>query len=77
MGEFVFVFVAFEGGLRDGGAAGVGEAEDFGDFVEAFADGVVASGADDLEVAVAGHFDDLGVATGDYKSKEREFWCFV
>ena len=37
----VFIWVAGFGGVGDGGAAGVGEAEDFGDFVEAFADSVV------------------------------------
>ena len=57
MGEFVFVFVAFLGGLRDGGATWIGKTEDFGDFVKTFADGVVSRGADDLEIGVAGHID--------------------
>ena len=76
VGEGVFFRVAGFGGGGDGGAAGVGEAEDFGDFVEAFADGVVEGGADDVEVVVAGHADDLGVAAGDDEGEEGKFWCF-
>ena len=64
VGEVVFFWVAGFGGARDGGAAGVGEAEDFGDFVEAFADGVVQRRADDVEFVVGGHADDLGEAAG-------------
>ena len=41
MREVVFIWVAGFGGVGDGRAAGVGEAEDFGDFVEAFTDSVV------------------------------------
>ena len=51
----------------DAGAAGVGEAEDFGGFVEGFADGVVEGGADDFEGVVALHVDELSVAAGDYE----------
>lgn len=65
VGKFVGVRVAIFGAFGDGGAAGVGKAENFGDFVETFADGVVAGGADDLELVVGGHEDDLGVATRD------------
>ena len=77
VGEAIFVGVAFFCGLSDGGAAGVGEAEDFGDFVEAFADGVVQSGADDVEVVVLGHADDLSVAAGDDESQKREGRCLL
>ena len=62
-------------GLGDGGAAGVGEAEDFGDFVEAFADGVVAGGADDFEIVMFFHIDDLGVATRDDEGEEGKGGC--
>ena len=72
VGEVIFFGVAFGCGSGDGGAAGVGETEDFGDFVEAFADGVVQGGADDVEVVVLLHFDDLGVAAGNYKGQKRE-----
>jgi len=68
VGEGVFFRVAVLGGCGDGGAARVGEAEDFGDFVETFTDGVVQGCADDFEVVVAGHADDLGVAAGNYES---------
>ncbi len=68
VGERVFFWGALFCGLGDGGAAGVGETEDFGDFVETFADGVVESSADDLEVVMFSHADDLGVAAGNYES---------
>ena len=57
VGEGVFFWVTGFGGFTDGGAAGVGKTEDFGDFVEAFADGVVVGGADNLEVVVVFHVD--------------------
>ena len=72
VGERVFGWVAGEGTLSNIGAAGVGEAEDFGDFVETFTDGVVTSGADNFEMVVFGHVDDLGVAAGDDEGKQRE-----
>ena len=65
MGEFVFVFVARLAGFGDGWATRVGKTEDFGDFVETFANGVVASGADDFKIVVGGHAEDLGVAARD------------
>lgn len=68
MGELIFFGVAISCSFGDRGTARVGETEDFGDFVEAFADGVVESRADDFEVVVGGHFDDLGVAARDDKS---------
>ncbi len=67
MREVIFFGVALGGGVGDRRATGVGKTEDFGDFVETFADGVVKSGADDLEVERGGHFDDLGMAAGDDK----------
>ena len=69
--------VAFCGGFGDGRATRVGEAEDFGDFVEPLADGVVAGGADDFEVIMALHVDDLGVATGDDGGEKRKFWLMA
>lgn len=65
MWERVFSRVTIESGLGDGRAARVGKAEDLGDFVEAFTDGVVAGGADDVELVMGRHVDDLGVAAGD------------
>lgn len=72
MGKMIGCRVAGLGAAGNSGAAGVGEAEDFGDLIEAFADSVVASGADDLEMVVLGHVDDLGVTTRDDESEERE-----
>ena len=56
-----------EGGFGNRRAARVRKTEDFRDFVETFADGVVVGGADDFEMVVGGHADDLGVAAGNHK----------
>ena len=68
MGKGVFLWVALLGGFGNRGATGIGKTEDFGDFVEAFADGVVESGADDFKLVVGGHVDYLSVAAGDDQS---------
>lgn len=68
----VFARVALEGAFSDRRAAGVGEAEDFGDFVEAFADSIVAGGANNLEMIMLGHVNNLSVAAGYDKRKKRE-----
>lgn len=65
MRKFISVRITVFGTLGNGGAAGVGKTEDFGDFVEAFADGIVAGSANDFELIMGGHVDDLGVATRD------------
>lgn len=57
-----------EGGLADGRATWVGKTENFGDFIKTFADSVVASSADDFEVVMLGHSDNLSVATADRQS---------
>ena len=67
--QMIFVRVTLEGGLSNGGAAWIGETEDFGDFVEDFADGVVTSAADNMEIVVVSHVDNLGVTTGDDESE--------
>ena len=64
--------VAREGGGGDGGTTWVGEAEDFSDLVETFADGVVEGGADNLEGVGRGHVDELGVAARDDEGEEGE-----
>ena len=69
----VFFRVAVLGGSRDGWAARVGQAENFGGLVETFADGVVARGADDFEVVVTLHVDDLGVTAGNDGGEKWEF----
>ena len=65
MREMIFLRVTVFGGLADGWAARVGKTENFGDFVETFADGVVSGGADDFKLIVSFHVDDLGVAARD------------
>jgi len=61
-------------GCCDAGASGIGETEDFGDFIESFADGIVQSGADNFEIIVRFHVDELGVTAGDDESYKRETW---
>ncbi len=75
VGKGILLGIAVPRTNGDGGSAGVGQAEDFGDFVETFADSVVAGGADDFEMVMGGHVEDLGVAAGDDKSEKRKFWC--
>ena len=65
MREMILLRVAVFSGLADGWAARVGKTENFGDFVETFADGVVSGGADDFELIVGLHIDDLGMAARD------------
>ncbi len=77
MGEAVFFGVAGFGGVGDGWAAWIGKTEDFRDFVEGFADGVVEGGADDFERVGGGHIEELGVAAGDDKRKDGKFDCFI
>lgn len=64
--------ISGKGCVGDGGAARVGKAEDFGDFVETFTDSVVAGGADNFEVIVRGGVEDLGVSAGNDKREEGE-----
>lgn len=73
MREFVFFGVTFFGSLGDGRAARIGETEDFGDFVENFADGVIVGCADNFEVVVVLHEDNLRVPTRYDESDEGEF----
>ncbi len=72
MGKRILLRIAVFSTSGDSGTARVGKAEDLGDFVETFADGVVAGGADDFEMVVGGHVEDLGVAAGDNEGEERE-----
>ena len=65
VGKVVFFRVAVFGGFGNRRPAWVGKTKDFGDFIETFANGIVVSGADDFEVIMLGHSDDLGVAAGD------------
>ena len=62
VGELIFVRVAFFGSFGDSGAARVGKTEDFGDFIKAFTDGVVAGSGNNFKIGVAGHINNLSVA---------------
>ena len=62
------------GGGGNVGTARVGKTEDFGDLIEAFADGVVAGGADNVEMVVFGHIDNLGVTATDDEGEKGEAW---
>ena len=53
--EMIFIRVTIFGGLRNSWATRVGKAEDFGDFVKTFADGVVMSGANNFEIIMFLH----------------------
>ena len=64
--------IAEFGSLGDSRAARVGEAEDFGDFIEGFADGVILGLPDEVVVAVGAEVDELGVAAGDDEGEEGE-----
>lgn len=68
----IAVFVAIFGQFCDIWSARIGKSEDFCDLVKAFADGVVARGADNFEVIVAFHVDDLGMAAADDRGEERK-----
>ena len=70
----ILVRVTSCGGLSHGWAARVGKAKDFGDLIEAFTNGIIAGSADNFEMIMAFHVDDLGVATGNHSGKKRKFW---
>ena len=65
MREVVFIRVTILSSFGDRGAARIGKTEYFGDFIKAFANSVISSSTDDLELIMSGHADDLGVAAGN------------
>ena len=62
--------------IGNGWSAWIGKAEYFGDFIEAFTDGIVTSGSDNFKMIVSGHANDLSMAAGNDKSKEGKFRFF-
>lgn len=66
-------FVAFERGASNSGATWVGETENLGDFIEDFANSIVASAADNMKIIVALHIYNLRMAAGNDKGEERKF----
>ena len=52
--------------------AWIGKTKNFGDFIEAFTDGIVTGRGDDFEMIMMFHADDLSMAAGNDKSKEGE-----
>lgn len=71
--KLIGFFVAFERGASNSGATWVGKSENFGDFIENFADGIVASAADDMKIVVALHIYNLRMAAGNDEGEERKF----
>ena len=59
------VGIAFQRFALDLRAAGIGQAEHFGDLVEGFADGIVDRRAEPQIIADAAHRDELGMAARD------------
>ena len=57
-------------------AARIGKTKNFGDFIEAFTDGIVTSRGDNFKMIVSGHADDLGVAARNDEGKEGKFRFF-
>ena len=62
--------------LGNSRATRIRKAENFGDFIEAFTDGIVTGRGDDFEMIVMFHADDLSMAAGNNESKERKFRFF-
>ena len=71
--KLIGFFVAFERNFGNSGTTWVGKSENFGDFIENFADSIVASAADDMKVVVALHIYNLRMATGNDEGEERKF----
>ena len=71
--KLIGFFVAFECGASNSGATWVGKSENFGDFIENFADGVIASATDDMKVVVVLHIYNLRMAAGNDEGEERKF----
>ena len=71
--KLIGFFVAFERGAINSGATWVWKSENFGDFIENFADGIVASAADDMKIVVVLHIYNLRMAAGNDEGEERKF----
>ena len=71
--KLIGFFVAFERNFGNSRTTWVGETENFGDFIENFADGIVASAADDMKIVVALHIYNLRMAAGNDEGEERKF----
>lgn len=71
--KLIGFFVAFERNFGNSGTAWVGKSENFGDFIENFADSIIASAADDMKVVVALHIYNLRMAAGNDEGEERKF----
>ena len=57
-------------------AARIGKTKNFGDFIEAFTDGIVTGRGDDFEMIMMFHADDLSMTTGNDEGKEGKFRFF-
>ena len=55
--------------IGNGWSAWIGKTKNFGDFIEAFTDGIVTSGGNNFKMIVMFHTDNLGVSAGNNESK--------
>lgn len=72
MGEMIGVGIAGLGAASDGRSAGVRQTENLGDLVKTFADSIVASGADNFELVMSGHIENLSMAARDDEGEQGE-----
>ena len=77
MGQLVGVLVPLLGDLVQLHAPGVGDAHGPGGLVEGLAGGVVPGAAQNFQLCVVLHLDDMAVAPGDHQTEEggRELWA--
>ena len=71
--KLIGFFVAFERNFSNSRTTWVGKSENFGDFIENFADSIVASAADNMKIIVALHIYNLRMAAGNDEGEERKF----
>ena len=62
--------------LGNSRATRIRKAENFGDFIEAFTDGIITGRGDDFEMVVMFHADDLSMAARNDQGKEWKLRFF-
>ena len=70
--KLIGFFVTFERNFGNSRTTWVGKSENLCDLIENFADGVIASAADDMKVVVALHIYNLRMAAGNDEGEERK-----
>ena len=69
----ICVFDFAFGGFRNSRAARVGKAKNLCDLIKTFADGVVSGRADNFEMIMLFHVNNLSMSAGNYEGEEWEF----